>query len=799
MYYTNITSIVYIPLLIIMVTIIPANGFTFIQLNMEIKKSNCSLSGTMLLSYYLIKCPINDVKLHLVLGPGLRIQIKCFNLNYSEFQKILPNVTIGTCQTLEIKNCPLSENIPISSIMQQLNIYNVDRLILKHNKDLSQNLDKVHFHNLYSIKNLTLKLENTTTIPGDLFSDLSLKNLESLDMVTGVKELPHNIFNNLENIEYMTLGENLNSLSDDIFRKQNNLTLLILSNNNLLEFKKELISHCSSLKVLDLENNLIEVLTSDIFASLTKLMLLNLSGNKFATLPPGLLQHNKELTEVILRQNKISLKNLPSEFFANLPKLTEISLQCGLKQIHSDLFRNSRNIEMLRITDNKFTNLPHGLLSDQIFLKYLNLSNNNLQQIPDDLLQNTTNLKIIHLSHNQLRKFKSEMFRSTTQIETIHFDDNKLTTSNIEMLWSFRYLRDLRTLDFSHNSITSISRNWIVPYFLETFDLSYNNLTSLNNNELIYLVINNLELNLKHNQITSVYIHNETLGLRDFQKQLLKIDLNRNPIKCDCNLLSFVQFLKDPSKNFNLKENIHFLLKDLTCMEPVNLRGNYVKDLEAEILVCEYKEQCPVECSCILRSYDEMLMIDCSKRNLMNVPDLHGIKNDTFKGIELNIQGNRLTTLPSNQVAGYAHVTRLIVANNYLAQLQKHQLPGNLTVLDIRGNFLETLGADILNIMNSSKLSEVYLSDNLWLCDCEARNLLRFTQSNIQLFKDFSNVTCANTEHLTYFYELQDLCPIEHNFYIFILIAALCLLLALYYKYQNEIKIWLYAHNMCLC
>lgn len=377
-----------------------------------------------------------------------------------------------------------------------------------------------------------------------------------------------------------------------------------------------------------------------------------------------------------------------------------------------------------------------------------------------------------------------------------------MTTENIHITFPFRFLQNLKTLNLSNNSISSISADWTVPYFLEQFDLSYNNITILNDTDLISLIIYNLQLILTHNQITTIHLQNYTAVNKDFQEQLLKIDLNNNPINCDCRLLSFVQVIKGSNKNYNLFENIQFLAKNLTCEEPEVRKGELVKRLEASSLVCEYKDKCPLKCACSIRSFDQMLIIDCSRKNLLTIPKLPSLEECEYslQGIELNMQHNNLTSLPAAHTPGYANVTKLIAANNNLSQIEGYQLPRNLKFLDMRNNFLKTLDRNTLMSMNSSKLSEVYLANNSWMCDCEARPLLRFAQSNVQLVKDFSNMTCSNTEELTYFYDLQDLCPIERKFYTFllILIALLCLLLALYYKYQTEIKVWLYAHDMCL-
>ena len=337
---------------------------------------------------------------------------------------------------------------------------------------------------------------------------------------------------------------------------------------------------------------------------------------------------------------------------------------------------------------------------------------------------------------------------------------------------------------------------------MEEFDLSYNNITMLSDKLLINFLIYNLELILTHNQIKTIYIerYDENHVRDDIQNQHLKVNLHYNPIQCDCKLLSFVEIFQNPINKFPLRDNVQFMVKNLTCCEPKELKGEIVKNLEPTRLLCEQKQNCPAECLCYTRSFDQLFVIDCSNRQLRTVPQLPVMVEFTLKGIELNMQQNELISLPFAETPGYVNVTRLLLSDNRLTEIEWQQLPVNLTYLDIRNNMVETLNTDTLVHMNASKLSQVFLSNNSWICDCDARPLLRFTQSNMPVFRDFSNMTCANTKELTFFYSLQDLCADDRNKYIilFVFLSLLSFILAFYYKYKMEIKIWLYAHNMCL-
>lgn len=379
---------------------------TYFNLNQQAKKSNCSLSGATLLRYYHIKCPATDIKMNVILGPGNRAKIKCFDLEYAEFQQILPNLTVGVTETVEIRDCPLPEHTPISSIMKQLGILGFTNLIFNNKQEIGRNFDKLHFSELQTVRNLTLVLDGVANMPDDLFDDISLKSLQSLGFYSNTTELPANAFLNLENLDFIALGRNLNSLANNIFRNQNKIIELNLSNNKFTDISNNLFNCNSSLVSLNLENNLIEILPPNIFANLTRLTRLNLSGNKFITLPQSLLENNKQLTQFVLSNNHGTLKTLPRNLLADMPQLYEVLLDnCGLEIVPRNLFLNSKNIIFLTISRNKLTELPDEIFQSQHHMKYLNLSGNHLQHLTKPLLQNATDLEMIDVSYNNLTTF----------------------------------------------------------------------------------------------------------------------------------------------------------------------------------------------------------------------------------------------------------------------------------------------------------------------------------------------------------------------------------------------------------
>lgn len=114
-----------------------------------------------------------------------------------------------------------------------------------------------------------------------------------------------------------------------------------------------------------------------------------------------------------------------------------------------------------------------------------------------------------------------------------------------------------------------------------------------------------------------------------------------------------------------------------------------------------------------------------------------------------------------------------------------------------------SLDQPTLKALNKTDL-KLTLNENPWKCDCdgETRDFLSFVydkKHNLDL------VTCGNGSSIRFWdLSVEDLCPNYIMYYIIIVIVSLfgltlCLLAALYYRFQRHIKIWLFSKNLCMC
>lgn len=128
----------------------------------------------------------------------------------------------------------------------------------------------------------------------------------------------------------------------------------------------------------------------------------------------------------------------------------------------------------------------------------------------------------------------------------------------------------------------------------------------------------------------------------------------------------------------------------------------------------------------------------------------------------------------------------------------------NFQILRLNNNDLSKLDRAVVDFFNNSKqLKELTLEMNPWSCDCETRDFLTFVQDKSAMMPDLQKITCADQEISMFQMTSEELCSSNIDWimggclvaFFGIIIGALS---AVYYRYQREVKVWLYAKNFCL-
>ena len=245
----------------------------------------------------------------------------------------------------------------------------------------------------------------------------------------------------------------------------------------------------------------------------------------------------------------------------------------------------------------------------------------------------------------------------------------------------------------------------------------------------------------------------------------------------------------------------------LKCAGPANMNGTLITKVELLDLTCPLDhpgtqhKKCPADCTCMIRKEDRALIVDCSGKGLFKVPELPRLKEHDLIFTELHIENNNITKLFNASLPGFADVNKIYAANNHIVKLTASNIPEHLVVLDVSNNRLTHINDSVFIRLNKTK-TKMSFGRNPWKCDCDTVNLLGFVQSNFRNVTDYKTMECNGK----LFQKLKpnDICAMNDFVWLWIGIAIalfgiiIGLIGALYYKYQQEIKVWLYAHNMCL-
>lgn len=384
----------------------------------------------------------------------------------------------------------------------------------------------------------------------------------------------------------------------------------------------------------------------------------------------------------------------------------------------------------------------------------------------------------------------------------------------------FQYTKKLVKLNLRNNSITNFLDNLnLFCTELESLDLSHNQISSLDLLKIVVIWKQPITVDLTYNQIRTIFTDKVTYATSLAEQMHVAEDivqkqpnvqwrwkLNNNQINCDCSILYFVKFLTENklSKYFQLDTD------ELRCVSPPKLQNQLVSEVKLEDLLCPLdnpkttNKYCSNDCECMVRALDETLIVNCSNGNLTRVPSLPDLKLGSMSWLqkfELNIENNRIAKLPNLTHPGYANVIKINARNNSIETISTYELPKNLKRLDLSYNQVKTLNVRILKHINATKAFEqLVLANNPLNCECDSDFMSQINW--IQQKIDFNNITCNDSAFLR---NKNATCPYMSQpllIAICILVGLLGLLIgavfALYYKYEQEVKVWLFKYKLCL-
>uniref|UniRef100_A0A452QSF9 Podocan like 1 n=1 Tax=Ursus americanus TaxID=9643 RepID=A0A452QSF9_URSAM len=339
-------------------------------------------------------------------------------------------------------------------------------------------------------------------------------------------------------------GLDLQVFPDNITRAAQHLSL---QNNQLQELPYNELSRLSSLRTLNLHNNLIssEGLPDEAFESLTQLQHIYVAHNKLSVAPqflprslrvadlaanqvteifPLTFGEKPALRSVYLHNNRLSNAGLPPDAFHGSEAVATLSLSSNrLSYLPPSL---PPSLERLHLQNNLISKVPRGALSRQTHLRelylqhnqltdsgldattfsklqhleYLDLSHNQLASVPAGLPRT---LAVLHLGRNRIRWVEAARLRGARRLRYLLLQHNQLGAMGLPA-GALRPLRGLHTLHLYGNRLERVPL--ALPRRLRALVLPHNHVTALGARDLAGMP-GLAELNLAYNRLVSARVH----------------------------------------------------------------------------------------------------------------------------------------------------------------------------------------------------------------------------------------------------------------------------------------------------
>lgn len=795
---------------------------------------------------YELMCPAFIVQVK----PKEIVYIQCVSNDVIDFS-LLNGMQIGNVNTLMIRLCTLPA-VPLRQLMQNMGVANVSNVQITYTGALHGNftttMTRELFQHLSNVTSLTLHTNGITQLPDDVFTDMP--NLTLLDLKNNNVVLPKTIFRSVPKLEVLELGSNnLTYLEPGVFHNLTHLRLLNLWGNALRNLSRAVFSDVHNLESLDINSNKMTGIPPDLFVDLIRLRKINLYANEFLSLPQNLFINNPELETVYLQDNRRTLKTLPPRLLANLTKLKEVKLHsCNMSSLPEDLLWGSKSINTISLNKNAFTTLPELLFKDCTELQTVDLSFNRITDLPDSLFSKTGNLKVLRLNNNQLSTVTDYLFSSLNKLEFLDLKNNRLTHIETDAFISLTSLKavnmsnnmltfDLPTsvmdafgkrsplhrclmledIQLANNSLTEICVDWKLSMnHLETVNLAHNKISQIRTADLQFTGMKNIFVDIRYNNISEIdFSDAERIYMYSFQTlnpyerdsvPVRHFFIEGNPMNCDCKVYSLLQYFADEIAP-EVKAILDIKPGNLQCAKPEAYAGQPVANIPLKYFTCllekENNRNCPAQCSCFFRPSDKALVIDCHQRNLTSMPE--ALPDREFSNYtELILSGNRIKSVTPPLGPGYHKVIKYILSDNMISEINVTAFSLKLQVLEIDGNNITQFNESSMEFLKNAKyLTKLTLHRNPWRCDCTTKDFVSLIQTHLKKIKLLNNITCDNGKPLL---EMSDteLCPVKTiiivgaSFTIAVLGLLFGIFGALYYRFQKEIKVWLYAHRYCL-
>ena len=517
---------------------------------------------------------------------------------------------------------------------------------------------------------------------------LNMSRLHVLDLAhNSIAEVDKDDFFNLRYSPVKLLGLNnckLKRLKGDTFTYLTKLTTLNLSDNKINTFPKNIFRKLSSLSLLDVSHNLLQIVAPLWFVNSIKTF--SFAFNSITALNVSESISFDSVRSLNLENNE--LNKLEPQIFARLGLFNVEDLiltRCALKNIYANAFHNLTKLKYLSLSGNPLTaiGIQQGLngLSSH-YLQKLSLDSTNLRDINNDTF--------VHLVDNQITK----LILDSNGIEAIPAG-------------TFRNFGQLRSLSLKHNRIMNIDNGCFRP--LVSLDSLF-----LTNNHLVYC-IDHLHSGLNPG-VTIIDMSSNLIQRIDTEcvaglHELKRYELYDNKLSGSglaTNAISGTDITSLDLSNNQITVLANSTLNNMTSLEILYLSNNKIDKIETG-------------CFEGLRSVNQL---DLAVNPLIgnHLDDLHITFADLPSLHILDLSSCGIKNLPVNFLISLSKLQMLTLSNNAIISWEPDFFINQniLSVLHLRRNKIVTINST--SIQNLPALKEIYLDFNPYICTCNLRD-----------------------------------------------------------------------------
>jgi len=191
---------------------------------------------------------------------------------------------------------------------------------------------------------------------------------------------------------------------------------------------------------------------------------------QLTTLPENFFLNQKELTDLLLAQNRINF--LPSNVFRPLVKLGVLYLNKNrLQSINPEWFVSLQNLKTLNFAENQILKIPSKCFASLTNLKYLYLHENKIKTLNSDNFDGLQNLQTISLSDNEISDLPVAVFTPLKNLQKLWLNNNILITIHSD---SFGIHNQLKEIYIGDNKINAIDERFIDNTAVSSLNMTSN-------------------------------------------------------------------------------------------------------------------------------------------------------------------------------------------------------------------------------------------------------------------------------------------------------------------------------------